>query len=58
MLSQKLVCGLPLETVRTGWQEQRTVLDPWVGDAGRAEISGENVILAQPAGLLVLKDSS
>lgn len=58
MISQKLVCGLPLETVRTGWQQQRTVLDPWVGDAGHAEISGENVILAQPAGLVVLKDSS
>lgn len=58
VLSQKLASDLLLEMVWTNCQEQWTALVPWLGETGRAEISGENIILAQLAGLVVLKDSS
>ena len=58
VLSQKLASDLLLEIVWTNCQEWWTALVPWLGETGQAEISGENIILAQPVGLVVLKDNS
>lgn len=58
VLSQKLPSDLLLEMVWTNCQEWWTALVPWLGETSRVEISGENIILAQPVGLVVLKDNS
>lgn len=58
VLSQKLASDLLLELAWTNFQEQWTALVPWLGETGGAEISGENIILVQLAGLVVLKDNS
>lgn len=59
VLSQQLASGVLLETVGK-LSGMWPALVPWPGDRGhtRAEVSGENVVLAQLVGLAALKDNS
>lgn len=53
VLSQKFASDF-----RVNCEEWWTALVPWLGETGWAEVSGESIILAQPVGLVPLKDNS